>query len=443
MLVVSSTDGYCSVITFAVGELGVVYEPRKDTPCKETVDEKAAGIQPIEGNSDSSRNGIVNKDAARTELPEETDKPEGLLDKPVTHSTESAKQLCGSDKTLDNDECDKISAKSVILHSSEETEVGSHCSKEKFENVKNPDLKTTPESSKINICETGQSLSQQEKTPTPESSKINICETGQSLSQQEKTPRRIKPILLSSPQKVSTKPFHSSDVSERNMQSTSVRTPKRICPIMIAAPSKYVDYKSSEAGNLGDISDADASERIHPAPSQCCPNEKQKSGCCERLIESTTCPEPLAASEATLINGVSSDNLISEDSAGNTKVNDSMEKTSSYTESEVVLLDEPMKVAPNPFTPGDDTAVLRCNEAEPADAAVAASELESMEVDSNDSLLTRSNCATRLESLETSSSATSPVSPMPSSVMPVQDKRTPRRVQLITLSSPKSRKKLL
>ena len=415
MLVVSSTDGYCSVITFAVGELGVVYEPRKDTPCKETVDEKTAGIQPIEGNGDSSGNSIVSKDAAGTELPEETDKPEGFLDKPVTHSTESAKQLCGSDKTLDDDECDKISAKSVILHSSEETEVSSHCSKETFENVKNPDLQTTPESSKI-----------------------NFCGTGQSLSQQEKTPRRIKPILLSSPQKVSTKPFHSSDVSQRNMQSTSVKTPKRICPIMVAAPGKYSDYKSSEAGNLGDISDADASERIHPAPSQCCPNEKQTSGCCKRLIESTTCPEPLAASEAT------SDNLTLEVSAGNTKVNDSLEKTtSSYTESEVGLLDEPMKVAPNPFTPGDDIAVLRCIEAKPADAAVAASELESMEVESNESLLTRSNCASKLESLETSSSATSPVSPLPSSVMPVQDKRTPRRVQLITLSSPKSRKKLL
>jgi len=419
MLVVSSTDGYCSVITFAVGELGVVYEPRKDTPCKETADD--AGIQPIEGNGDSSRNGIVSKDAAGTELPEETDKPEGLLDKPVTHSTESAKQSCGSDITLDNDECDKISAKSVILHSSEETEISSHCSKEKFENFKNPDLETTPESSKI-----------------------NICGTGQSISQQEKTPRRIKPILLSSPKKVSTKPSHSSDVSERNMQSTSVRTPKRICPIMIAAPSKYLDYKSSEAGNLGDIPDANASERIHPAPSQCCPNEKQTSGCCKRFIESTTCPEPLAASEATLINGIASDNLILEVSTGSTKVNDSKEKTtSSYTESEVGLLDEPMKVAPNPFTPGDDTAVLRCIEAKPADAAVVASELESMEVESNDSLLTRSNCASKLESLETSSSATPPVSPLPSSVMPVQDKRTPRRVQLITLSSPKSRKKLL
>lgn len=420
MLVVSSTDGYCSVITFAVGELGVVYEPRKDTPSKETVDEKTAEVQPTEGNGDSSRNSIVSKDAARTELPEETDKPEGLLDKPVTHSTESATQLCGSDKTLDNDECDKVSAKLVMLHSSEETEVSSHCSKEKFENVKNPDLQTTPESSKI-----------------------NFCGTGQSLSQREKTPRRIKPILLSSPQKVLTKPFHSSDVSERNIQSTSERTPKRICPIMIAAPSKYLDNKSSEAGNLGDISDADASERIHPAPSQCSPDEKQMSGCCKRLIEPTTCPEVLAASEATLINGISSDNLILEVSAGNTEVNDSLEKTSSYTESEVGLVDEPMKVAPNAFTPGDDTAVLRCIEAKPADAAVAASELESMEVESNDSLLTRSNCASKFESLETSSNATSPVSPLPSSVTPVQDKRNPRRVQLITLSSPKSRKKLL
>lgn len=415
MLVVSSTDGYCSVITFAVGELGVVYEPRKGTPCKERVDEKTAGIQPIEGNGDSSRNSIVNKDAAGTELPEETDKPEGFLDKPVTHSTESAKQLCGSDKTLDNDECDKISAKSVILNSSEETEVSSHCSKEKFENVKNPDLQTTPESSNI-----------------------NFCGTGQSLSQQEKTPRRIKPILLSSPKKVSTKPFHSSDVSERNMQSTSVRTPKRICPIMIAAPSKYLDHKSSEAGNLGDISDADASERIHSAPSQCCPSEKETSGCCKRLIESTTCPEPLAASS----NGISSDNLKLEVSAGNTKVNDSLEKTtSSYTESEVGLLDKPMKVAPNSFTPDD--IVLKYIEAKPADAAVATSELETMEVESSDSLLTRSNCSSKLESLEPSSSATSPVSPLPSSVMPAQDKRTPRRVQLITLSSPKSRKKLL
>jgi hypothetical protein len=421
MLVVSSTDGYCSVITFAVGELGVVYEPRKDTPCKETVDEKTAGIQPIEGNGDSSANGLVSKDTARTELPEETDKPEGSLDKPATHSTESAEQFCGSNKTLDNPECDETSAESVILHSSAETEVSAHCSEEKFENVKNPDFQTTPESSKI-----------------------NFCGTDQSLSQQEKTPRRIKPILLSSPQKVSTTPFHTSDVSERNMQSTAVRTPKRMCPVMIAAPSKYLDYKSSEAGNIGNNSDADALERIHPSPSQCCPNEKQTSVCCKRLTESTTCPKPLAASEATLINGISSDSLIMEVSAGNTKVNDSLERTtSSYTESEVGLLDEPMKVAPNPFSSGDDTAVLRCIEAKPADAAVASSELENKEMESNDSLLTRSNCSSKFETLETSSSATSPVSPLPSSVMPVQDKRTPRRVQLITLSSPKSRKKLL
>jgi hypothetical protein len=132
------------------------------------------------------------------------------------------------------------------------------------------------------------------------------------------------------------------------------------------------------------------------------------------------------------------------DSVGKTKINDSVETTTnSYTESEVGLLDEPMKEERNSFTPVDNTAVLRCIKAKPADAAVASSQLESMEVDSNDSLLTKSKHASKVESLETSSSATSPVSPLPSSAMPVQDKRTPRRVQLITLSSPKSRKKLL
>jgi hypothetical protein len=421
MLVVSSTDGYCSIVTFAVGELGVVYEPRKDTPSEERVDETTAGIQPLEGHGDRSGKDIVSKDTARSALSEGTDKPEGFLDKPPTHSAESPKQFCGSDKMLDNHECDKTAAKSVRLHSSEETEVSPHPSEEKFENVKNPDLQTTPESSKI-----------------------NFYGISQSLSQQEKTPRRIKPILLSSPQKLSTKPFHSNDVPERKMESTSIRTPKRICPIMIAAPNKSLNDKSSEAANLDDVPDADASERIHLPPSQRCPNEERTPGCRKRLIESTPCTKPLAASEAAFDSGVSSDNLITDASAGNTKMNDNLETTRSYdTECEVGLLDEPMKAEHNPFTPVDNTAVLRCIKAKPADAAVASSELESMEVENNDSLLTKSKYASKVESLETSSSATSPVSPLPSSVMPVQDKRTPRRVQLITLSSPKSRKKLL
>ncbi|KAJ9575239.1 hypothetical protein L9F63_025808, partial [Diploptera punctata] len=29
-LIMSSMDGYCSIITFAEGELGVVYEPKKN-----------------------------------------------------------------------------------------------------------------------------------------------------------------------------------------------------------------------------------------------------------------------------------------------------------------------------------------------------------------------------------------------------------------------------
>jgi hypothetical protein len=420
MLVISSTDGYCSIITFAVGELGVVYEPRKDTPHKERADEKTAGIQPIEGNGDSSVKDAISKGTARAELSEGTDKPEGSLEKPATHSTEFPKQFCDSDKTLDTHECDKTSAKSVRLHSSEETEVNSDPSKGKFEYLKNLELQKSPENSKI-----------------------NFCGISQSLPQPEKTPRRIKPIQLSSPQKVSTKPFHSSEVSERKMESTSVRTPERICPIMIAAPNKPLDNKSNEAQHLGDISDADASEIIQPSLSQCSSNKKQTSGCCKRLTESTNCIQPLAASEETLINRISSDNLVTEVSAENKKMNDNLETTRSYTESEVGLLDEPMKVDAIPFTPVDDTAALKCTKAKPADAAVAASELESMEVESNDSLPTKSNFASKFEALETSSSATSPVSPLPSSVMPVQDKRTPRRVQLITLSSPKSKKKLL
>jgi hypothetical protein len=386
MLVVSSTDGYCSIVTFAVGELGVVYEPSKETPTnKERADEDAAGNEQAEGTGNCSEQ--VCKQTARVELSEGTDKPEGFLDTQELHSNETAVQSCASENILDNrHRCDKTSEQSPRPLVFEETEVSSGAD-EKSEYIKIPDLQKN------------------------ESFRTDSCGISECHPKQEKTPRRIKPILLSSPRKVLTKSLDSIDANEVSL----VRTPKRICPT--AASTKSLNSES--VGGISDV--AVVSERIPPSFSQ--------SECCNRPpSESSNCIKLLPASDKTLINEKPSNNLTKEVSAETTGKMDIVK--SSDTQNRVALCD-PMHT--------ETDSVSHKNE----DSAISSSELESIDMDSIGSLLTDSRCAPKCESMEASTSATSPASPLPFSAMPGQDKRTPRRVQLITLSSPKSRKRLL
>lgn len=400
MLVVSSTDGYCSIVTFAVGELGVVYEPGKETPTnKERADEDTAETEQTEGTGNCSEK--VCKETARVELSEGTDKPEGFLDTQELHSNDTAVQSCASENILldNHHRYDKTMEQSPRPLAFEEAEVSSG-TEEKSEYIKVPDLQKN------------------------ESFRTNSCGISECLPKQEKTPRRIKPVLLSSPRKVLTKSLDSTDVSERKKEVSLVRTPKRICPAMTAAFTRPLDSVSNEVTKLGDIS-----KRIPTSSSQCSPHKKKISECCNRPpSESSNCIKLLPASDKTLIHEIPSDNLtkeVSADTAGKmdaVKSSDSQNRVASYDLMHI-----------------ETDSVTHKNE----DPAISSSELESIEMDSIGSLLTESRCASKCEAMETSTNATSPASPLPSSATPGQDKRTPRRVQLITLSSPKSRKKLL
>lgn len=384
MLVVSSTDGYCSIVTFAVGELGVVYEPKKDTPNKERANEEAVGIGPMEGNDNSSEKEVVCKDTARVKLSEGTDKSEDYLNSQEIHGSTIPEDSCASDTILNNHKCDKVTGKFVKSPTFKETVISSSLSEKTSENTMLPDLQKTPESFRSTFCG---------KT--------------KSVSKQEKTPRRIKPVLLSSPRKVFAKPFHSNDVSERKQESSSVKTSKRICPVIPI-----------------------------PNNSHRCSKDKETSGGYK---------SPLLAPEETLTNEISSDNLPMEDSEETTKMDVSVETmVSSDTEKKVASSNEPVKIETDPVFPEDEggTALI-CTKPVDAAAAVPSNYPECMEIESNGSLLTKIGHTTKFEPMETSMSAVSPASPLVSSVVPVQDKRTPRRVQLITLSSPKSKKKLL
>jgi hypothetical protein len=316
MLVVSSTDGYCSIVTFDIGDLGVVYEPRKETPNKEGAGEDAAGT------SNCSENAT-----ARVVLSEGTNKPENL-------------ESCASENMLDNRRRDRTSEQSPKRHISQEAE-------EKSEYVHIPDLQKTETNSRG----------------------ISEC-----LPKQEKTPRRIKPILLSSPRKVLARSLDCSDVSERKRELSLARTSK-----------------------LGDVS-----ERI-PEYS----NRHSELNNCVKL--------PPATDDTPSLN-------LTEEVSGETSGKMDTVKSSD-------IQHEPTCTETDPVTHKDE------------DAAISG-EPESIEMLSKGSLLTE-RCAFSCESMETNASATSPASPLPHSAMTGQDKRTPRRVQLVTLSSPKSRKKLL
>lgn len=391
MLVVSSTDGYCSIVTFAVGELGVVYEPTKETPTnKERADVDTAEIEQTEGIGNCSEQ--VCKETATVESSEGTNK-QGFLDTQELHSNDTAVQSCAPESILDNHQiCDKTSEQSPRPLVFEEAEVSSG-TEEKSEYIKVPDLQKN------------------------ESFRLNSCGISECLPKQEKTLRRIKPVLLSSPRKVSTKSLDSIDVSERKKEVSLVGTPKRICPTMTAASTKSLDSESME-----DISDVVVvSERIPPSFSQ--------SECCNRPpSESSNCIKLLPASDKTLINEIPSDNLTKEVSAETTGNMDAA--GSADTQNRMASYDQMHT---------ETDSVSHKNE----DAAISSSEPGSIEMDSIGSVLTESRCASKCEPMEASTSATSPASPLPYSAMPGQDKRTPRRVQLITLSSPKSRKKLL
>ncbi|PNF28575.1 hypothetical protein B7P43_G09388 [Cryptotermes secundus] len=381
MLVVSSTDGYCSIVTFAVGELGVVYAPRKETPTS-----KERAVEDTEGTGNCSEK--VSKETARIELSEGTDKPEGFLVTQELHSNDTAVESCASENKLDSHKYDKTveqSPRPLVF----EEEVSSN-TEEKSEYIKIPDLQKN------------------------ESFRTNSCGISECLPKQEKIHRRIKPVLLSSPRKVLTKSLGSTDVSERKKEVSLVRTPKRICPTMTSTSTKSLDSESNEVKELGDI--VDVSKTIPPSSSQCSPYEKAVSECCNRPpSESGTCIKLLPASDKTLINETPSAESTGEMDA--VKSSDTQNWGAScdlmHTETE---------------------SVTHKNE----DPVISSSELESI-----GSLTTESRCATKCESMETSMNATSPASPLPSGAMPGQDKRTPRRVQLITLSSPKSKKKLL
>lgn len=382
MLVVSSTDGYCSIVTFAVGELGVVYEPRKETP---TNKERADEDNEETGNCSEK----VSKETARVELSEGTDKPEGFLVTQELHSNDTAVQSCASENKLDSHKYDKTMEQSPRPLVFEEAEVSSS-TEEKSEYIKIPDLQKN------------------------ESFRTNSCGISECLPKQEKTPRRIKPVLLSSPRKVLTKSLGSTDVSERKKEVSLVRTPTRICPTMTATSTKSLDSESNEVTELGDI--VDVSKTIPPSSSQCSPYEEKVSECCNRPpSESGNRIKLLPASDKTLINETPSAESTGEMDA--VKSSDTQNWVASYD-----------------LMHTETDSVTHKNE----DPAISSSELGSI-----GSLLTESRCATKCESMETSTNATSPASPLPSSAMPGQDKRTPRRVQLITLSSPKSRKKLL
>jgi hypothetical protein len=350
MLIVSSTDGYCSIVTFAVGELGVVYEPRKETPNKEEAGEDTAGT-------------------AKVVFSEGTDKPEDSLS---THDT--AVQSCASEIMLDHHRCDKTSEQSPKRHVSEEAKVSSG-SEEKSGYVHIPDLQKT------------------------EHFKTNSCGISECLPKQEKTPRRTKPILLSSPQKVLAKSLDSSDVSERKRELSLVRTSK-----------------------LGDVS-----ERTPPASSQCSPYKKRISEYCNTHSELSSCVKLLPATDETLISDTPSHNLTKEVSGETSEKMDTVESCNIQNEG-----------ASYETTCTETDSVTHKNE----NTAISSSEPESIEMISKGSLLTERR-AFRCDSMETNISATAPASPLAHSAMPGQDKRTPRRVQLVTLSSPKSKKKLL
>jgi hypothetical protein len=395
MLVVSSTDGYCSIITFAVGELGVVYKPRKETPNKEGAKEETTGIEPVEGSDNCNKKEVVCIETAKVKLSEGRDKSEGFLDTQKVHSSSTPQGRCASDKTLNNHKYDETSGKLVMPLTFEETEVGSIPSGKTSEYTELPDLQKTTESFRT-----------------------NFYGTNESISRREKSPRRIKPILLTSPQKASAKPFHSNDMSESKQEPSMVITPKRICPVMTSTPDSSLDYNS-----------------------KCCSKENEISEDCEGPDLSSSCVKSLLASEETLMNEISSANLTMEVSAETTKMDDSVEKTgSSDTENKVASSDESMKVETDPVMPEDENAtVFKCTK--PADtAAVPSGYPKHMEVESSGSSLTENRHASEFESIETSMMAVSPPAPLAPSAMPVQNKRTPRRVKLITLSSPKSKK---
>jgi hypothetical protein len=394
MLVVSSTDGYCSIVTFAVGELGVVYEPRKETPSKERAGEDTAGIEPHEGSGSC-------KDTARVVLSDGTDKTEDSLATQEPQSNDTTVQSCASENMLDNHKTSEQLPKPTAF---EEADVNSG-SEENSVYTHIPDLQKT------------------------ENIGTNSCGISESVPKQERTPRRIKPILLSSPRKLLARSLDSTEVSERKRELSSVMTPKKVCSTMTAAHTESLDSESNEVTKLGDISDVVVSERISPSFSHCSSCEKKICESYSRCGDSSDGTRLLPATDKMIINDIPSHNLTKEISGDTSGRIDTVK--SSDTKNRAASCD--------PMDTETDSVTHKIE-----DGAISSNQLEGIQMSGKRSLSAEGGCALKCESMETNASATSPASPLPySAAMPGQDKRTPRRVQLVTLSSPKSRNKLL
>ncbi|KAJ4441676.1 hypothetical protein ANN_11534 [Periplaneta americana] len=415
LLIVSSTDGYCSIITFAAEELGVVYKPKENEVETSNIekDEKITDNE-IVTVTISEKNERIPTQPIASDIPKTEEAIPASVNSASesdivnTNANENVTKSDVLDKPPSNDGCDKMGKSSV----------NSPCQSEKRQRY-------------VHL----------EKTP--EASKIERNDSSGSKYTQHKTPRRITPILLSSPKKLIAKsqPF---DACEDDV--LLVKTPTKTS-LTVQTKTNDMNSKSNEDITIETNSDK-ASERLFSNTSE----DLNEAGPSNNCIEMSAKPETDSNNESGRNNVINSsdsdlvqDGVTTESSATNEEklkdkeIDNLIETSQIETETsshEMMQIDTGNETSEDTE---DNASKLQVSHEHYVGSSQSV-EPECMETD--DTTVTKDIHVPKLETVGMNKNPSSPVLQQ-HSTPPAQDKRTPRRVQFITLSSPKSKKKLL
>nr|CAD7402951.1 unnamed protein product [Timema cristinae] len=441
-LVVSSTDGYCSIVTFVEGELGKEYKPSKDT-------QESDGQTPSKSNkAEISVNKIVNDSDNSTLQTSNMKINESHKDNQL--ASVDTKNESHATPTEIADASDTSKRKEGQTVGKENYGIIDHCTPVK-EETKQTIAKTVEEYgmiSSINVEDSKKSLEVAIKpvkkvklitVPKESSSLISSgsSETNVSLTKNEsplstsKTIKRIKPILLSKKSPLKLNCTKEVKVDNKSLSPAKDQTYSKITDEIDTKPSVSIENKKVVSKFGSETSDT--VEKMEIDDKKVCTISPQKAS----QMKTSTLKSVIAENKS--FSKSSSDPEVTTQGIEQTE---SLRKDKELLETAVVS--KTSDVISSPIKISEITQTLTTSSNDNSNNTVTDDKCRMSELEPPRTPSKLNNDSTEL--CDKKSTPSSPAQGQISSpcVTPNQEgKKFPRRVQLITLSSPKSKKKLL
>nr|CAD7587363.1 unnamed protein product [Timema genevievae] len=450
-LVVSSTDGYCSIVTFAEGELGKEYKPSKDArESDEQTPSKSKAEKSVDKTVKDSDNSTLQTSNIKMNESHKDIQLASVDTKNESHET----------PTEIADASDTSKRKEGQTVGNENNGIIDHCAPVE-EETKQTIAKTVAEHSMT--------------------SSIDVEDSEKSLEVDMKPVKKVK--LITVPKESSS--LISSGPSETNVSITKNKSPlstskpiKRIKPILLSKKSplklnctKEVKVDNKLLSPAKDQTDSKITEEIDTKPSVSTENKKVVTKhCCEtsetvekmEIDDKEACiisPQKASQTKTPTLKSVTVENeSLSKSSSDPKATTKGIEQTEPLRKDkellETAVVSETLDVISSPIKISEITQTLKsdCSDNEKTTSSnddnlnntVTDDKCRMSEFESPRTPSKLNSDSTEL--CDKKSTPSSPAQGRISSpcVTPNQeDKKFPRRVHLITLSSPKSKKKLL